>query len=165
MKIFAKRLRQLQKDRGMKQAEFADFLDIAPGTLANYLNDRKNPQIDTVASIADKLGVTVGWLCGDDTEPRRPETYAEVVKTIDWLSSLGTERAPWGGFSVERVMDRSSTSYPAVILQFNSRKLFEYYTKIDQLRGMPGIDKQLQNAVIKALQAEIIGDEPIEQGD
>lgn len=66
MKEFANRLRFIQRDRQMSQAQLAKTLGIAPGTLSGYLNDKNNPQITDVAKFAQKLGVTIGWLCGED---------------------------------------------------------------------------------------------------
>ena len=66
MKEFADRLKIIQRSRRMSQAQLAKTLGIAPGTLSGYMNDKNNPQITDVARFAQVLGVTIGWLCGED---------------------------------------------------------------------------------------------------
>lgn len=151
MKVFAERLRKLQKDRDMTQVDFAKLLDIAPGTLANYMNDRKNPQIDTVASIAEKLGVTVGWLCGDDVEVKRPETYIEVVKAIDWLLSLNDA----AGYDISL----DTRQYTTITIR--DEKLQTYYMRVQQLEAMTDLDKELKSTVIDALKRDTFNNVPL----
>lgn len=151
MQIFAKRLKKLQKDKGMTQIEFAQFLNIAPGTLANYINDRKNPQIDTVASIAEKLGVTVGWLCGDDVEAKRPETYAEVIKAIDWLLSLDRS------FSFDVLLDTKEH----VTITMGDERLRVYYMRVQQIKAMTDLDDSIKTAFINALKRDTFKNDPI----
>lgn len=67
MKEFAERLKQLQNEMGITQKELAQQLYISETTMSNYILDRTSPTIDVACFIADKLGVTIGWLCGGDS--------------------------------------------------------------------------------------------------
>lgn len=152
MKIFAERLRQMQKEKHMTQVEFADYLDIAPGTLVNYMNDRKNPQIDVVAKIAQKLGVTVGWLCGDKVLLPSEWTYLELSRMIDWLLSLR--------FSSIRlhVNDAPERTLEIEILD---NLLCEYYGKVEYLkRGFRDGDKMMES-VIEMMRLSYFKDKPL----
>ena len=73
MKIFANRLKALQESRGLSQVQISQLTGISQGTISGYLNDRKSPGLETAFHIAEALGVSVGWLCGE------PE-----VPTLDW---------------------------------------------------------------------------------
>ena len=66
MKVFAERLKQLLNKRGITQKELAQQLYISETTMSNYILDRTSPTIDVACFIANKLGVTIGWLCGGD---------------------------------------------------------------------------------------------------
>ena len=100
MKEFAERLKIVQQTRHITQYELARQLGISPGTLSAYLNDKNNPQIHEVARFAQTLGVSVGWLCGED--PADPAevfahgalSYADVVAVLDALLSLPRPGSP-----------------------------------------------------------------------
>ena len=66
MKVFAERLKQLLNKRGITQKELAQQLYISDTTLSSYMLDKSSPSIDVACFIANKLGVTIGWLCGGD---------------------------------------------------------------------------------------------------
>ena len=92
MKEFAQRLRMIQFQRNLSQAQLAKELDIAPNTLSAYINDRNNPQIHDVARFAKKLGVSIGWLCGEGGA-EKDLSYKAVIPLL-------TELVRCGAFSV-----------------------------------------------------------------
>lgn len=140
MDVFAKRLRQMQHERGMTQAEFADFLEIGHGTLCNYIKDRKNPQIDTVAKIAKKLGVTVGWLCGDEafTEVR---TYKALCDAINGIIE-----------SDHKLVSMDLDAYRrAIVITIQDDTLYEFYKMIEALKACDIDDEAVKADFVQAL--------------
>ena len=59
---FSSKLKRLRTERGMTQAEFADFLGIKPGVYRSYEHGRRLPKSSVVKKMASSLGVTEGSL-------------------------------------------------------------------------------------------------------
>lgn len=54
---------RLKKVRGsLSQAEFARHLGLSQGSIGNYENATRVPDANTIVAIAEKFGVSVGWL-------------------------------------------------------------------------------------------------------
>ena len=150
MKIFAERLRQIQKEKGMTQAGLAQLLGIKSGTLANYLNDRKNPQIDTVAEMANKLGVTVGWLCGDEEAFPQKWTYSALSQMLDSILSISFDSV---GINADKVSG-------CVTLEIMDDLLCEYYSNIGHFIKNSS-DEKIAEELIKAYRMVILKDSPL----
>lgn len=105
MQEFSKRLQEIAVQNGWTKKQLAETIGIAHQTLSGYLADRNSPKIDDVVRFADKLGVSVAWLCGED-KPSRLEfepgktTVADIVTIIDALQRLD-------GFEIE-IEDRNT---------------------------------------------------------
>ena len=57
-KNLARRLKEIQKERGLSITEFAEELDISRSALQAILLCKANPRMDTIEHIAGKLGVS-----------------------------------------------------------------------------------------------------------
>lgn len=83
MTNFQIRLRESMRTRRMTQSEFAKLIEVSPGTLSAYLREgdgKKAPTLDTLERIAHKLGVSIGWLCGDDQTNAPMLNYADLIQ-------------------------------------------------------------------------------------
>ena len=63
-KFFMQNLQALCGD--MKDKEFADFLGMKYGTVYQYMTGRRYPTLTAAAQIAEKCGVTLDWLVGNE---------------------------------------------------------------------------------------------------
>ena len=63
---FGQRMRQIRKSRGLSQDEFAAMLGTSKQILSRYELEQRSPRIDQVSRYAEKLGVSVDYLLGDD---------------------------------------------------------------------------------------------------
>lgn len=89
MKIFADRLREKQVSLGISQLKLAKLISVAPGTLSSYLKGEKCPTLEKAVEIAEALGVSVGWLCGEAPISRETiSTYADWMEAADALRAL-----------------------------------------------------------------------------
>jgi transcriptional regulator with XRE-family HTH domain len=62
-----RRLREAVLRSGEKQSLIAYDAHVAPETLSRLLNDPKQrPRLDTIERVAHAVGVSVGWLLGED---------------------------------------------------------------------------------------------------
>ena len=62
--MFGKRLRELRKENGYTIEQFADMVGISKSTLGYYENDKRMPDIEILARIADTLNVNADYLIG-----------------------------------------------------------------------------------------------------
>ena len=62
--VFGKRLRELRKENGYTIEQFADMVGISKSTLGYYENDKRMPDIEILARIADTLSVNADYLIG-----------------------------------------------------------------------------------------------------
>ncbi len=63
-KSFNDKLRKARLDAGYTQVQVADILGIGRSTLANYEVGRTEPDLNTLAQLADFYCVSVDWLLG-----------------------------------------------------------------------------------------------------
>ncbi len=64
-KCFAKRLKYACKDRNKTIYKIAQQTGLSSGLLGSYSEAKKSPSIYNAKIIADNLGVSLDWLCGD----------------------------------------------------------------------------------------------------
>ena len=64
MKIFAERLLDLRKSKGLSQAELSKKLDVSVSVICYWETDRSEPTAPNLDKIADFFGVSVDYLLG-----------------------------------------------------------------------------------------------------
>lgn len=64
VEVFGKRLKELRKTNGYTIEQFADMVGISKSTLGYYENDKRMPDIEILARIADTLNVNADYLIG-----------------------------------------------------------------------------------------------------
>ena len=64
MKIFAERLLELRKIKGLSQAELSKKLDVSVSVICYWETDRSEPTAPNLDKIADFFGVSVDYLLG-----------------------------------------------------------------------------------------------------
>ena len=86
------RLRQIRKERGIKQTTLCAALGIAQSTLSSWENSIYEPDQNTTLKLADYFGVSVDYLLGRD-EPMPTSTPAPTDNTIteERLRALGID--------------------------------------------------------------------------
>lgn len=157
MNKFADRLRKVQRSRNMTQVELARLIEISPGTLSAYLREdekRKVPTLDTLERIAEKLGVTIGWLCGEDGTAHNilnidpwTFTYAHLFEVIDALAELTYDgHCPVFFTTPDSVLDSDGIRVDGYRLFTPDQVFEEYYSakqRIDELYQDGTIDDEM----------------------
>ena len=64
MKIFAERLLELRKEKGISQAALAKSLGVSYGVVCYWETDRSEPTAPNIVKIADYFGVSADFLLG-----------------------------------------------------------------------------------------------------
>lgn len=68
IEIFRQKLKKARKDTGFTQAEVCKEINIPRSTLANYETGRTQPDLETLAKLADFYEVSIDWLLGTKGE-------------------------------------------------------------------------------------------------
>ena len=77
---FGERLRELRKEKGLSQDEFAKMLGTSKQILSRYELGQRSPKIEQVSKYAEKLKVSVDYLLGD-TESEA--VYEELCNELE----------------------------------------------------------------------------------
>ena len=85
MKLNAGKLKCLRKRTGLSAQEFAFVCDIPVGTYFTYEAGRRNPKIENLQVIADRLKTTIDVLVSDDDE-FIIKSRVEVKKTKEQIA-------------------------------------------------------------------------------
>ena len=64
MKIFAERLLELRKEKGISQATLAKNLQVSFAVICYWETDKSEPTAPNLVKLADYFGVTVDYLLG-----------------------------------------------------------------------------------------------------
>ena len=65
MEIFATRLKELRKEKGISQAQMAEYLNIKQQSYMRYENDTSEPLYEMLVKIANFFGVSCDYLLGN----------------------------------------------------------------------------------------------------
>lgn len=63
-------IRELRKQKKLTQVELAQKIECSQAVVTAYENGHKKPAIDTLAKLADALGVTLDQLVGNSALPK-----------------------------------------------------------------------------------------------
>lgn len=94
------RLKELRKQRGISQTQFAKQFGVAQNTVSNWENENRVIDSETAAEIANFFDVTVDYLLGRDSSLTEP--LASSVPGSKWIPVLGTVPA---GVPIEAIED------------------------------------------------------------
>ena len=93
--VFGKRLRELRKENGYTIEQFADMVGISKSTLGYYENDKRMPDIEILARIANVLNVNADDLIGrtnTTAQKGKMKTVCEFTglsdRAVEYLSEL-----------------------------------------------------------------------------
>lgn len=96
--VFGKRLKELRKEHGCTIEQFADMVGISKSTLGYYENDKRMPDIEILARIANVLNVNADYLIGrTNTTARKGK-----MKTVCEFTGLSDRAAEYFSELVEK---------------------------------------------------------------
>lgn len=84
--IFPTRLRELMQQRGTKQKELADVINMRPQTVSLYTTGQSYPDVNTLTKIADYFNVSADYLLGR-SNVRSRDTDVQAVAKYTGLSN------------------------------------------------------------------------------
>ena len=78
-----KRIAALRREKGMKQDELAQILEVSPQAVSKWENDQTCPDISLLPKLAGTLGVSVDELLSGKQETQPPVTLVSKEKRKD----------------------------------------------------------------------------------
>lgn len=78
-------LRQSRQRMGITQQQLADQLFVSRQTVSSWETGRNQPNLDTLAKMAEALGVTTDFLLGRDSEKLRQHSSALLVAALPMM--------------------------------------------------------------------------------
>lgn len=64
--MFSQKLKELRKENGLTQTEFARVFNISAGTIGNWESGTRTPDTDMLKRIADFFNTSIDYLLGRD---------------------------------------------------------------------------------------------------
>ena len=98
---FAERISTYRKNKGLTLAALSAQISVPPQTISRYELSQRVPKIDTVNSIAEKLGCNPLWLQGYDVSMSL-ENFSEDSELNEYLEQLKNREELRMLFSVTR---------------------------------------------------------------
>ena len=100
LKLFAKRLRQLREQHQLSTRALGEIVGTSNATISRYETGERDPDLLIAHNIASYFGVTIEYLCGEDTDTEIEtliETYTKLseeskkdaIKYITYLYEKG----------------------------------------------------------------------------
>lgn len=92
MNTTGQRIKKAMADKGVKASQLASAVKATKGAVSQWVNDLSTPSSNNLMKIARYLGVSAGWLMGDDastTYKDQPQANATVINDsmAPWDSS------------------------------------------------------------------------------
>ena len=101
---FGRRLREIRKDMGLTQDEFAKILGTSKQILSRYEREDRSPRIEVVRKYAEALKVSADYLLGDQD--------AEAVSSMFWAQK---KEKPFYKIFIEVTADKMGLDIPGVV--------------------------------------------------
>lgn len=76
--MFAEKLKELRKEKGITQVKFAEIFNISSGTIAMWETEKRMPDIEMLQKIADYFNVSLDWLTGANAVELKFTPHEEV---------------------------------------------------------------------------------------
>ncbi|MCL2391224.1 MAG: helix-turn-helix domain-containing protein [Oscillospiraceae bacterium] len=90
------RLSELRKNRGLKQSDVSELINVSASSISSYERGKRDPNFDVLTDLSEVYDVTIDYILGktsSDISPRILEdrfidgvTFGEIIKCLRPLS-------------------------------------------------------------------------------
>ena len=129
---FAMQIKREREKQGLTQAQLGEMVGVSSQTISAYEKNAfgkgKTPTLDNAITLAQKLNVSLDWLCGlEAIKPANLETVADVITHLQALSDnlpcdTHVEEVPIPTFWEDR-------TEIATIVTIHNEQLSDYFSK------------------------------------
>lgn len=95
--MFAQRLRELRRERGLTQIQLAQKFNVSNGTIGMWETGKREPDFDTTRRLAAFFHVSVDYLVGNVNDPFFHLDMDRTLREINSYEDEETAPAPEGG--------------------------------------------------------------------
>lgn len=93
--MFAEKVKELRKAKGLTQIQFAEQFNVANGTVGMWETGKREPDFETTQRIADFFGVSVDFLLGREGQKKEPVQEDEPINPeIHMIARAGRKMSP-----------------------------------------------------------------------
>ena len=85
---FGDMLKAIRKERGLSQDELASILGTTKQVISRYETKQRVPRLSVVADFAEKLGVPLSLLSGQQTQPAQDPVQEHGVRRVPIIGSV-----------------------------------------------------------------------------
>lgn len=106
--MLGEKIKELRKNKGILQKELADRLSVGKSTVAMWETNKREPDAETIAKIADILGVTTDMLLRDTVDTvTLPESNAQLLPSeyIRMIPCFESASAGFGTDAQNRIIE------------------------------------------------------------
>lgn len=83
--MFADKIKELRKDKGMTQVDLAKALGVSTGTVAMWETGKRNPSFDMLNTLSDLFDKRIDYILGTSDDARSPKlTEEELDQLAEW---------------------------------------------------------------------------------
>ena len=75
------KIKLLRIENGVKQADLAKYLNVAPNTLSQWENDKNEPDFSRLKKIADYFNTTTDYILDRTDNPKLPDKESRLAET------------------------------------------------------------------------------------
>lgn len=116
MATFQERLKQVRKDRGLKQSELAEQIGVSMYTVSVWERGIQMPEYGNLDALCVALNVNLGYLMGTSDDPSPPRDPNDE-ETAQWMDDDERTRLQELFMYMTRLSERSMRVIKAAVIQ------------------------------------------------
>lgn len=86
METWQKKAKWALKAKGLRYCDLAAALDVTESAVGHYLNERREPPLESIKIIAQVVGLSLSEMCGDDPRFVTHDTEKQLLDNWRQLS-------------------------------------------------------------------------------
>lgn len=147
---FASQLKKARSKAGVTQTELADYCGVKQSTISAYEKGTTTPDLEVAAKLAEKLGVSLDWLCGFEKKPQE-------ITPLQWLCYTERLISTPPKIQHEAIVrfqnsNQQIDNKPVAALSFYGEKMHQFFTAYAAIRGTrEQVGKEVYESLINTL--------------
>lgn len=151
--VFMARVKEAREKKKLTIQELADACGVSLSSMNRYVALTAQPSLDMACKIADALGVSLDWLCGQE-EKQQPPSLGTVIGALSMLLTtkvIDSKTPTWAAdFNTTEFSDGSTDTYIATHQENLSHHVaFESWQTLLNLYRSGEIDEEMYSAWVE----------------
>jgi len=115
---FGNKLKAAMDSKGMRQAALAESVGTSAANISNYVLGKAFPPVDILVEIANKLGISLDWLCGTQNGTDNHSDFQTMGDVANAILSISKNSLIGGKICtshIEKKVFSSFNEYPTLV--------------------------------------------------